>query len=219
MATRASVAKSPPVPTRTPVAKPAPVAGRTPAAEIVPIAVLGPPPTLPAQAALTEALQAVDLGKALAGAFLTGERINQLLLDMVDPRVWRVFPMSSSRRNVAMSFAHIHNVRCSRIQACDKTAVAVMPLDRAIVSQDEVRWSLGGSARAMVALIERSVSRGGHVHGFGADIVVMVCAAIAHEAHHRGQIGHWLRELGTPLTPEQQLTLWEWDKRWKEIRR
>ena len=46
----------------------------------------------------------------------------------------------------------------------------------------------------------------------------MTFAAMSHEAHHRGQISHWMRELGTPLSPEKQLLLWEWDKRWKEIR-
>jgi uncharacterized damage-inducible protein DinB len=49
------------------------------------------------------------------------------------------------------------------------------------------------------------------------DLGQALCAAITHEAHHRGQICHWARELGAPITPEQQLKLWEWDKRWKEI--
>lgn len=137
---------------------------------------------------------------------------------MVEPRVWRVFPMSSSRRNIATSFAHIHNVRCMRIRASDPS-LAPERLDRASVTQDEVRLALGASARAMVALIEASVARGGRVRGYPRDIVLMTCVAIVHEAHHRGQICHWLRELGTPLSPEKQLILWEWDKRWKEIRR
>jgi DinB family protein len=62
-----------------------------------------------------------------------------------------------------------------------------------------------------------SVRAGGHVANFRPDVVALVCAAITHEAHHRGQICHWARQLGAPITPEQQLKLWEWDKRWKEV--
>ena len=42
--------------------------------------------------------------------------------------------------------------------------------------------------------------------------VALVCAAINHEAHHRGQICHWSRELGAPLSPEQQILLWDWQR-------
>lgn len=161
----------------------------------------------------------VDLGIALCDAFLTNERVNQVLLDMINPRIWRVHPPSSRGRNIATSFAHIHNVRCMRLRMSAKDVAAPESLDRGTITVDEARWSLGVSARAMVALIERSLAAGGHVREYRPDVVGMVCAAISHEAHHRGQICHWLRELGSPLTPEQQLTLWEWDKRWKEVRR
>ena len=58
-----------------------------------------------------ERKQPVDLGRALVEAFLTNERINQMLLDLLDPKIWRAQPPSSKRRNIATSFAHIHNVR------------------------------------------------------------------------------------------------------------
>ena len=44
------------------------------------------------------------------------------------PRIWRAFPPSSKRRNIATSFAHIHNVRCMRIKM-SHSSVAV-PLRR-----------------------------------------------------------------------------------------
>lgn len=31
------------------------------------------------------------------------------------------------------------------------------------------------------------------------------------------EICHWASQLGRPLTPEQGLLMWEWDKRWKEV--
>jgi len=50
---------------------------------------------------------AVDLGRALIEAFLTNERVNQVLLDVLDPTLWRINPPCSQRRNIATTFAHI----------------------------------------------------------------------------------------------------------------
>src|SRR5262245_60759235 len=157
----------------------------------------------------------VDLGAALLEAYLTNERINQSLLDLLDPAIWDAAPPCSKRRNIATSFAHIHNVRCMRLKMSAKKCPA--RLDRATVSMDQARKALAESARAMTELIAAALDAGGHVPDWRPDVVGMVCAAITHEAHHRGQICHWARELGFPLGPEQQLRLWEWDKRWKEV--
>ena len=92
-------------------------------------------------------------------------------------------------------------------------------LDRALVTVAEAKEALGQSARPMVCLIERSLASGGHVPDWRPDVVGLVCGAITHDAHHRGQICHWASQLGAPLAPEQQLQMWEWDKRWKEIER
>jgi uncharacterized damage-inducible protein DinB len=159
----------------------------------------------------------VDLGNALIEAFLTNERINQVLLDLVDPGIWRTFPPCSKRRNISTTFAHIHNVRCMRLRMSDRTASPPERLDRATITRDEARDALAQSARAMVRLIEHALSNGGHVPEFRPDVVSLVCSGIAHEAHHRGQICHWLRELGAPVEAERALPLWEWDKRWREV--
>jgi uncharacterized damage-inducible protein DinB len=90
-------------------------------------------------------------------------------------------------------------------------------LDRAEVIPAEAKEALGQSARAMVRLIEQSLANGGHVPDCRPDVVALVCAAITHDAHHRGQICHWASQLGAPLTSEQQLQMWEWDKRWREV--
>jgi uncharacterized damage-inducible protein DinB len=161
--------------------------------------------------------QPVDLSRALVEAFLTNERINQVLLELLDPKVWRAQPPCSKRKNIATTFAHIHNVRCMRIKMSAPDEELPEKLDRAEVTQAEAKEFLGRSACAMVRLIERSIASGGHVSLFRPDVVGLVCAAITHDAHHRGQICHWASQLGAPLTPEQQLQVWEWDKRWKEV--
>jgi uncharacterized damage-inducible protein DinB len=161
--------------------------------------------------------QPVDLGRALIEAFLTNERINQVLLELLDPEIWRAQPPCSKRRNIATTFAHIHNVRCMRIKMSARDGELPAKLDRAEVTQAEAKESLGQSSCAMVRLIERSLASGGHVSDYRPDVVALVCAAITHDAYHRGQICHWASQLGAPLTPEQQLQVWEWDKRWKEV--
>ena len=159
----------------------------------------------------------VVLGRALTEAFLTNERVNQVLLDLLDPKIWRDFPPCSKRRNIATTFAHIHNVRRMRLVMSAKDKNPPVKLDRGKVTLAQARKALATSCKAMVALIERSLESGGYVENHQPNVVVMVMGAIAHEAHHRGQVCHWARELGAPLSPEDQLQIWEWDKRWKEI--
>jgi uncharacterized damage-inducible protein DinB len=161
--------------------------------------------------------QPVELGRALVEAFLTNERINQVLLDSLSPEVWRAQPPCSKRRNIATTFAHMHNVRCMRLKMSARDEEPPAKLDRAEVTAAEAKEALAQSARATVRLIEQSLAKGGHVPDYRPDVVALVCVAIAHDAHHRGQICHWASQLGAPLTPEQQLLMWEWDKRWREI--
>jgi uncharacterized damage-inducible protein DinB len=161
--------------------------------------------------------QPVELGRALVEAFLTNERINQVLLDSLSPDVWRTQPLCAKRRNIATTFAHMHNVRCMRLKMSARDEDPPAKLDRAEVTVTEAKEALGQSARAMVRLIERSLAAGGHLSDCRPDVVALVCVAITHDAHHRGQICHWASQLGAPLTSEQQLLMWEWDERWREV--
>lgn len=147
----------------------------------------------------------VDFGRALIAAFLTSERMNQALLDVIDPKIWRQEPPCSKRRNIATTFAHIHNVRSMRIGIAKGKKPA--KLDRSDVTPPQARAALSESAKALVSLIEQSLQQGGYVPVYH-DVVTLVCGGIIHEAHHRGQIAHWARALGAPLTQEQQLKLW-----------
>jgi hypothetical protein len=161
----------------------------------------------------------VDLSRALLNAWRVNERINQELLNLVAPHIWRAFPGSSKRRNIATSFAHIHNVRCMRVKMSHSNVVVPERLDRAEITPDEARKALAVSADAMAQLIRLALEAGGHVPNYRPDVVAMVCGAMVHEAHHRGQISHWCRELGVPISAEQSLMLWEWDKIHKQVNR
>jgi uncharacterized damage-inducible protein DinB len=153
----------------------------------------------------------------LVEAFLTNERINQVLLDALSPEVWRAQPPCTKRRNIATTFAHMHNVRCMRLKMSARDKEPLAKLDRAEVTPAEAKKALGQSARAMVGLIEQSLANGGYVPDYRPDVVSLVCVAITHDSHHRGQICHWASQLGSPLTSEQHLKMWDWDKRWREV--
>ena len=159
----------------------------------------------------------VDLGAALLNAWRVNERINQELLSVIAPHIWRAFPQSSKRRNIATSFAHIHNVRCMRLRMSHTSVIVPERLDRAEITPGDARKALAESADAMAALIRLGLEAGGHVPNYKPDVVSMVCYAVSHEAHHRGQIAHWCRELGVPITAEQSLVMWEWDKLHKRV--
>jgi uncharacterized damage-inducible protein DinB len=183
---------------------------------------LATPKTTPVVSALTgsrTAREPVDFARALLGAWRVNDRITHELLALVAPHIWRAFPQSSKRRNIATSFAHIHNVRCMRIKMSHSTVAVPERLDRAEVTPDDARKALAESADAMAALIQLGLDAGGHVPNYQPDVVALVCYAITHEAHHRGQISHWCRELGVPITPEQSLGMWEWDKLHKKVNR
>jgi uncharacterized damage-inducible protein DinB len=160
----------------------------------------------------------VELGRALVEAYLTSEQINQVLLDSLSPEVWQAQPACSKRQNIATTFAHMHTVRCMRLKMSVRSEKPPAQLDRAKDTVAKAKEAFGQSARAMVRLIKRSLANGGHVPVWQPDVVALVCAAITHDAHHRGQICYWASQLGSQLTPEQQLQMWQWDKRWRECR-
>jgi hypothetical protein len=70
--------------------------------------------------------------------------------------------------------------------------------------------------RALHALLEQALARGGHVRDFKPDVVGFLGYCLAHEAHHRGQICLLARQLGRPLPQAAGFGLWEWKKRWLE---
>ena len=53
------------------------------------------------------------LRHGMAEAYAVNERINQLVLENLNPRAWRAqFPDRKKARTIAAIFSHVHNVRC-----------------------------------------------------------------------------------------------------------
>ena len=52
-----------------------------------------------------------DLRKGMVEAFAANERMNQMILEALDPKTWRAKPPGRNARTIAAIFTHVHNVR------------------------------------------------------------------------------------------------------------
>jgi uncharacterized damage-inducible protein DinB len=163
----------------------------------------------------------VDLGRALREAFATGERMNQFLLERLEPGLWQASPPNTkpgTGRTIAAIFAHLHNVRHMWLTVSAKDlGTAPEKVDRKALGIEGAKAALAASASAMDALLARALAEGGHVRDFKPDVVGFVAYALSHEAHHRGQVCLLARALGHPFEQDTNFGLWDWRKRHAEI--
>lgn len=157
----------------------------------------------------------VDLPQAILLAAATNERLNQHLLERLDPAAWSA-KVPGETRTIAAIVTHLHNVRHMWLAVAAKEFPAPEKLDRRTASLEEARTALGQSFAALHGLLERSLAAGGKVKDFRPDVVGFLGYVIAHEAHHRGQICLLARQAGFPLSKEASYGLWDWNKRAQE---
>ena len=56
-----------------------------------------------------------QLGRAAVRTFAANERMNQMLIEHLDPAAWRAQPPGKAR-SIAAIFTHMHNVRCKWVR-------------------------------------------------------------------------------------------------------
>jgi uncharacterized damage-inducible protein DinB len=78
---------------------------------------------------------------------------------------------------------------------------------------DQLRSALESSGKAIEALLRKAVKEGGKVKGFKPHAMAFLGYLIAHESHHRGQIGLTLKQTGHALDQKTAFGLWEWGVR------
>ena len=113
-------------------------------------------------------------------------RINDYLLEHLDPQAWRAEPPGGKGRTVAAIVAHIHNVRVMWLKAAKGKVPA--QLDRLTITVPQARKGLAESQAALEALIGAALQSDGRISGFKPDAAAFIGYLIAHDAHHRGQI-------------------------------
>jgi len=155
-----------------------------------------------------------------AEIFLLNDRINQMLIEHLDPAAWRARPPGNVR-SIAAIFTHMHNVRCKWIRLTAPHLKVPQQLNRAHCTQKQARSGLAESAAGCAGMLDEALGSGrGRVKKFLRDGWAkpwpvgqeMLCYMISHEAHHRGQVCMLAHQLGYPLASQVTARMWNWER-------
>ena len=165
-----------------------------------------------------------QLGRAAVQIFAANERMNQILIEHLDPRAWRAKPPGKAR-TIAAILTHMHNVRTKWVRLTAPHLKVPRQLARAHCTPLQARAGLAESAaRCAEMLAEALGGSGSRIEKFLRDGWArpwpvgpeMLCYMLSHEAHHRGQVFMLAHQLGFPLPNEVTCGIWNWEKLWKE---
>jgi uncharacterized damage-inducible protein DinB len=159
-----------------------------------------------------------------AQIFAANDRMNQMLIEHLDPAAWKATPPGKTR-TIAAIFTHVHNVRTKWVRLTAPHLNAPRQLARAQCTPRRAPAALATSAdRCAEMLADALGDPGGRVETFRRDGwaapwpvgVEMLCYMLSHEAHHRGQVCMLAHQLGFPLPNEAAHGIWNWENLWKE---
>lgn len=141
------------------------------------------------------------------------DRINRYLLDAIAEEALAA-AVAPKQRTVFQLFAHMHNVRLLWLQsAAPELLNGLAKLEGETGKKAALEKALTASGSAIEALLRKALAAGGKVKGFKPHVTAFVGYLIAHESHHRGQIGWTLKGTGQPLDRKTAYGLWEWGVR------
>jgi uncharacterized damage-inducible protein DinB len=166
---------------------------------------------------------ALDLRQGMQEAFAVNDRINQLVLQHLDPRAWRAQLPGSKGRTIAAIFSHVHNIRCKWLRLSAPYLNLPPRLDRTRCTQKQASHALAQSAALCSQLLADALTCG-RVKKFQRDGwarpwtpgAAMFAYMLTHEAHHRGQVCMLAHQLGFPLPNTTAYGMWVWEKLWKQ---
>jgi uncharacterized damage-inducible protein DinB len=165
-----------------------------------------------------------ELGRVAVRLFAANDRINQIIIEHLDPIAWRAKPPGKTR-TIAAIFTHMHNVRTKWVRLTAPHLKVPSLLKRADCTPQQARAGLAESAaRCGQMLAEALGGGGGRIEKFRRDGWAppwqvgpeMLCYMLSHEAHHRGQVCMLAHQLGFPLPNKVAYGIWNWEKLWKE---
>jgi uncharacterized damage-inducible protein DinB len=166
---------------------------------------------------------APDLRQGMLEAFAVNERVNQLVLDHLDPRAWRAQLPGSRTRTIASIFTHIHNIRCKWLRLSAPQLTPPARLDRSRCTQKQAMKALAESAVLCSRMLGEALAPGSvarfHRDGWAKTWIpgaAMFAYMVTHEAHHRGQVCMLAHQLGLQLPQKAAYGMWTWEKLWKE---
>jgi len=175
------------------------------------------------QQRLNEAL--VQIRDVLLETYAVNDRMNQLILEHLDPNAWRAKPPGRNARTIAAIFAHVHNIRRKWLRLSAPHLKLPARLDRTRCTQRQASAALAESAqRCSEMLAEALAGPDGRVKQFRRDGwarpwpggAAMFAYTVLHDAHHRGQVCMLAHQLGFPLPIKAASGIWFWEKLWKQ---
>jgi uncharacterized damage-inducible protein DinB len=148
---------------------------------------------------------------SLADIWNLNNRLNLRLLDaLTDEQLGAV--IGSRGKPVTSYFAHIHMARFYWLQRRARTlANGLKKVGAGLANRTTLRQALIASGRAMAELFSEA-ERTGKIKGTRLGPVAFLGYALAHEAHHRGQILLHLKIARQPLDRAIAYSLWYWNK-------
>ncbi len=165
-----------------------------------------------------------DLYHGMLESFAISNRVDQILLDHLDPRAWRAQLPASKGRSIAAIFTHVHNIRCKWLRLSAPHIKLPPKLNRTHCSQQQARQALAKSAALCSQLLAEALAPKGRVKQFHRDGwarpwtpgASMFAYLITHEAHHRGQVCMLAHQLGFPLSSKATSEMWAWERLFKK---
>jgi uncharacterized damage-inducible protein DinB len=172
-----------------------------------------------------------QLGRAAVQIFAANDRMNQILIERLDPGAWRAKPPGTTRnikpRTIAAIFTHMHNVRRKWVRLTAPHLKVPPQLNRAHCTPQQARAGLAESAARCAEMLAEALGGcedEGRVEKFRRDGWAkpwpvgpeMLCYMLSHEAHHRGQVCMLAHQLGFLLPNQVTAGIWNWEKLWKE---
>jgi uncharacterized damage-inducible protein DinB len=174
---------------------------------------------------LSQADVDVDHCQVLVESYAVNERMNQIILEHLNPAAWRSRVPGSKGRTIAAIVAHVHNIRRKWLRLSAPHLKLPAPLDRTRCTQKQARVALVESAALCSEMLADALSgpqrrveffrRDGWAKPWPAG-AAMLAYMISHDAHHRGQICMLAHQLGFPLPTKAASGIWVWEKLWKD---
>ncbi len=159
------------------------------------------------------------LGRAAVRIFAANDRMNQMLIEHLDPAAWKAKPPGQVR-TIAAIFTHMHNVRTKWVRLTAPHLKIPVQLNRAHSTPRQTRAGLAQSAARCAEMLAEALGGEGRVEKFHRDGWAppwpvgqeMLCYMLCHEAHHRGQVCMLAHQLGFPLPDKVVHGIWNWEK-------
>lgn len=150
----------------------------------------------------------------LLEAWEINNEINLFILRWVPPEGLEAVTLlktgaPSRGRNVARIFAHMHEVRASKLERNLEEAEE-LPRFEGSESPDAERLmrALERSGRAVARLVRSTVEKGEPIAGWKRSPVAWLVYLVSHDSHHRGQIAQALKQSG--VRPPQEVSYGTW---------